>query len=103
MIAIDNIIPKIMEDLNMQNITKEDLEREVKCRGELLLTLTGMAERWGLTRFDVHNMLKRDTTFPVCFEGVVKGISRRQKVYYLDDVIEYEERKGLVKVNAGNK
>ena len=100
MIAIDNIIPKILEDLNMQNITKEDLEQEVKQNGELLLTIYAMAQRWNKSRHDVNNLYKRDRTFPKPLEGVVKGLNNKQRVFYRNDVIEYEKRKGLVKING---
>ena len=79
----------------MQNITKEDLVQEVKENEELLLTLSGMAQRWNKTRFDVNNLYKRDEAFPKPIEGVVKGLSHKQIVFHRNDVIEYEKRKGF--------
>lgn len=72
------------------------------------MTTTGMAERWGKKPDDVYNLSRRDETFPVPLEGVVKGLRPNQKVYPKYAVVAYEKENNLKEVkesecNAGTK
>lgn len=82
----------------MTNYTNEDFLKDIKEGKKVtpLLTKAGMAKRWGLTRTDVQNMVKRDKEFPKPLEGVVEGLRRGQSLFPLHVVEEYEKEKGLL-------
>lgn len=86
----------------MTNYTNEDFLKDIKEGKKVtpLLTKSGMAKRWGKTRFDVCNMENRDERFPKPLEGVVEGLRPGQSVFPFHEVKRYEKEKGLLNKEA---